>query len=93
MLYFGKPPVQVFMAEIDGEAASDVEGRYRKKRRKKKEKGPYTGANYFWKDSLEQKSKNQKIKKNKKTKKQKNKKKQTKKTKKSEKSKIKKEKK
>ena len=61
MLYFGKPPVQEFMAEIDGEAASDVEGRYRKKRRKKKEKGPYTGANYFWKDSLKKKKeKNQK---------------------------------
>ena len=34
MSYFGKPPVQVFMTEINKETSSDVEGRYREKEKK-----------------------------------------------------------
>ena len=48
MLYFVKPPVQVFMAEVAENASGDMEGRCRRKRRKKG-KRPYTMASYFLK--------------------------------------------
>ena len=49
MLYFRKPPVQVFMAEIDEETSSDVESRYRKKEKKeeRRKKGPTLGQIIF----------------------------------------------